>query len=136
GEGSIGEVAVLVDPSGGGIPDGDGPTHAGGGTESLVGQSGFDGPDDLVGLGIGHGTESGHDLPAGRYEELLEVPLDVAGRAGGVGLFDQLPVQRMAGVAIDLDLLGDGEGDAVIRGTECGDLLGTTRLLGTELVAR
>ena len=51
--------------------------------------------------------------PPGRHEELLEVPLDVAGLAVGVGGGGQLGVERMAVVAVDLDLLGQREGHAV-----------------------
>ncbi len=74
-------------------------------------------------------------LARGRDEELLEVPLDVAGLALGVGMGHQLLVERVAILAVDLDLLEHREGHAVGRRAEGGDLLGTARLLGPELVA-
>ena len=51
--------------------------------------------------------------PLGRDEELLEVPLDVAGVALRVGLGGQLVVDGVAPVAVDVDLLEQREGHAV-----------------------
>ena len=57
-------------------------------------------------------------------QELLEVPLDVAGLAVGVGHRGELLVERVAALAVDLDLLDHGERDAVRGRAEGGDLLG------------
>src|ERR1700684_3085385 len=56
------------------------------------GEDGLDGGDDLVGLRLGPGAEPGDDLALRVDEELLEVPLDVAGRAVGVRQLGQLGV--------------------------------------------
>ena len=58
-------------------------------------------------------AEAGDDLAARRDEELLEVPADVAGVALGVGDRRQLLVDRVAGLAVDVDLLEQREVDAV-----------------------
>src|SRR5438105_15913777 len=81
------------------------------------------------------GTEARHHLAVGRDEELLEVPLDVAGLTVGIGLLGQYVVERMAPFAVDLDLLEHRERDPVARRTELRDLLGAARLLLSELVA-
>jgi hypothetical protein len=44
--------------------------------------------------------------------------------------------QRTVGLAVDLDLLAEREGDAVGGGAELGDLVGAAGLLAHELVAR
>src|SRR4051812_47289401 len=41
-------------------------------------QDRLDGRNDLVGFGLGHRPEPADDVAAGRNQELLEVPLDVA----------------------------------------------------------
>ena len=85
--------------------------------------------------GVDHRAEA-RDLAPGGDEELLEVPLDVAVAAVGVGHGGELGVERVAPVAVHLDLLGQRERDAVGGGAERGDLLGAARLLSAELVAR
>ena len=52
-----------------------------------------------------------------------------------VGERDQLLVDRVAAVAVDLDLLEHRERDAVGGRAEGGDLLGGPGLLGAELIA-
>src|ERR1019366_150528 len=101
-----------------------------------AGEVRLDGVDDFGGLRIHHGTEPVLDRAVGRYEELLEVPLDVAGLALGVGEGGQLVVDGTPVVAVDVDLLHHRKGDAVRGRAERGDLLGAAGLLGAELVAR
>src|SRR4051812_47252749 len=100
------------------------------------GEVGLDEGDDLGGLRLGEGPEPGHDLATGGDEELLEVPLDVAAGALRVLHLGELGVQRIAALAVDLDLLEHREGDAVGHRAERGDLLRAARLLAPELVAR
>src|SRR4051794_287487 len=70
-----------------------------------AGQGLLDGLDELGRLRVDHGAEAGR-LATGRDEELLEVPADVTRVAvGGVGRVDELLVQRVAAVAVHLDLL-------------------------------
>src|SRR3954449_9963409 len=99
-------------------------------------QNALDRRGHLVGLGLGHGPEPAHDLALWRHEELLEVPLDVAGLALGVVRRRQALVQLVTIVAVDVDLLGHREGNAVGRRAEGLDLFRRTGLLATELVAR
>src|SRR5690606_15239372 len=95
----------------------------------------LDGGDDLVRLRLDLGREARRDRAVGRDQELLEVPADVAGVAAGVGRADQAPVERVAPLAVDLDLLGHREGDTVGGRAELGDLLRGAGLLAHELVA-
>src|SRR5262249_56156968 len=81
-------------------------------------------------------TEAAHHLAVGGHEELLEVPLDVARLALVVGEHGELLVERVAAVAVHLDLREHRERDAVARLAERRDLVRGTGLLGTELVAR
>src|SRR5262249_30426305 len=81
-------------------------------------------------------AEARHRLAIGRHHELLEVPLHVARLALGVGDRGEDLVDRVALVAVDVDLLHHREGDAVGRAAEGLDLLGGAGLLVTELVAR
>ena len=69
-------------------------------------------------------------------EELLEVPADVAGVPLGIGDGCELVVERVPTGAVHLDLLGKRERHAVRRRAEGRDLLGASRLLLEELVAR
>ena len=77
------------------------------------------------------------DLAVGVDEELMEVPLNVLvvhdGRAD-VRLAHPLP-SGISAAAVDLGLLDDGEGDAVLR-LELDDVRRAARLLVQELVAR
>src|SRR2546421_5494848 len=87
-------------------------------------------------LGRGQGPEAADDLAVAGDEELLEVPLDVAGLALVVGVRRELLVQRVAALPVHLDLLEERERDAVARLAERGDLVRAAGLLGAELVAR
>src|SRR5439155_8342946 len=102
----------------------------------LARERALDALDHLVGLGLGEGAVAGDDLALGRDEELLEVPLDVAGLALGVLDGRELLVEGVTTVAVDLDLLGHREGDPIRRRAEGGDLIRRARLLFAELVAR
>src|SRR3546814_12893131 len=90
---------------------------------------------DVCSSDLDLGAEPG-DLAVGRYQELLEVPGHVAVLALGVWHGGELGVERVLPLAVDLDLLGHREGDAVGGRAEGGDLLGRARLLAHELVAR
>ncbi len=96
----------------------------------------LDGLDDLGRLGLGAGTEPLDDGAVGCDEELLEVPLDVARGALGVGGLGQFLVQRVPVLTVHLDLLEQRERDAVGGGAEGLDLFGGAGLLPHELVAR
>lgn len=86
-------------------------------------------------LGLGGAGPAALDLPVAADEELFKVPLDAA-EAHDAGLLLLEPAEeRVGGVAVDVDLLHDGEGDAVVDLAELLDLLGGARLLGAELVA-
>src|SRR5690606_34522133 len=113
-------------------------THSGG---RLVDEA-LDRLDDSGGGGGRGGGAAGGDGAVGGDEELLEVPLHVPGLGGlleaalvGVGRLDQRGVERVPALAVDLDLLGHREADAVRRGAERLDLLGRAGLLLAELVA-
>src|SRR4051794_6482747 len=100
-----------------------------------AGQGLLDGLDELGRLGVDHRAEADR-LTARRDEELLEVPADVARvPVGRVRRVDELLVERVATVAVHLDLLGHREGDAVRRRAERLDLVRGAGLLLAELVA-
>ena len=77
-----------------------------------------------VASGLDHRREAGDDLAVAADEELLEVPADVAGVALGVGGRRELLVQRVAVVAVHLDLLGERERHVVVGAAERLDLVG------------
>ena len=54
-------------------------------------------------------------------EKLLEVPTDVALFAFNVSHRGKCCVEGVLVVAVDIDLLGEREGDAISRGAERGD---------------
>lgn len=81
------------------------------------------------------GPKASEDLSTRPHQELLEVPLNVTGRAIAVSHLGELAVERMAVVTVDVDLLEQWEGDAVGGRAERGDLFVGTRLLPHELVA-
>lgn len=54
--------------------------------------------------------------------------------AAGVQEVDDFTIERVAVLAVDLDLLRHREGDTVCRRTELGNLLGAARLLAHELI--
>src|SRR4051794_35628638 len=100
-----------------------------------AGQGLLDGLDELGRLGVDHRAEADR-LTARRDEELLEVPADVSRvPVGRVRRVDELLVERVATVAVHLDLLGHREGDAVRRRAERLDLVRGAGLLLAELVA-
>ena len=70
----------------------------------------------------GSSAEPPDDLALAVDQPLLEVPPDVVGRALGVGDTSALEDWVRSG-AVDVDLLRHGEGDAVGRRAELGDLL-------------
>lgn len=75
------------------------------------------------------------DLTVTTDKELLKVPLDElhAEEAGSLAL--EPLVERGSAVAVDLDLLHDGEADTVVDLAEVLDLVIAAGLLGTKLVA-
>src|SRR6266581_2542568 len=96
----------------------------------------LDGGEDLGVVGLGAGAEPGRHGAVGAHQELLEVPLDVAGLAVRVRHRGELVVDGVPPGPVDLDLLEHGEGDPVGRRAELGDLVGRAGLLPAELVAR
>jgi hypothetical protein len=69
-------------------------------------------------------------------QELFKIPLDEL-NAKQTGLFLLEPLEkRVCVVAIDLSLLHDGEGNAVVDLAEALDVIIGTRLLAAELIAR
>ena len=71
-------------------------------------QRGLNGLDDLGCIGLGTRAEAGDHLAVGADEELLEVPLHVAGLARGVGGLGERGIQRVAVIAVDVGLLQQG----------------------------
>lgn len=68
-------------------------------------------------------------------QELLKVPLD-ASEAQQTGLLLlEVDVDGVGVVTVDVDLLENGEGDAVVELAEGGDLVSGSGLLATKLVA-
>jgi hypothetical protein len=112
-------------------------TNPGGGSSrDALREAGLDRGDHGGVVGPG-GRGEPDDLPAvGGHDELLEVPANVAAVARGVGDVGELLVDRVASGAVDVDLLGHREADAVGGAAERLDLLGGARLLRAELVAR
>src|SRR6266567_2774425 len=103
---------------------------------ALAGQARLDRLDDLGRFRVGHRPEPGHDLAIPADQELLEVPLDVARLALGIGHVSQLGVQRMPLRPVDVDLGEQRERDAVAQRAELADVLGRAGLLAAELIAR
>src|SRR5262249_24079155 len=64
---------------------------------------GLDGLDDGRVVGHDRRPEALDDGAVGAHEELLEVPLDVTGAALVVGGGRELVVERVAGIAVDVD---------------------------------
>src|SRR5699024_5347007 len=80
------------------------------------------------------GPEPSHGA-VGQDEELLEVPLDLAGLALGIGYGRQFGVERVLLLAVDLDLAHHREGHAPGGRTVFGDFVVAAELL-QELVYR
>src|SRR5689334_24968925 len=95
----------------------------------------LDRADDALVLGLDLGREPGDDGAVAGDKELLEVPLHVPVGALLIGRPGQGLVDRVALVAVDVDLLGERERHAVRRRAELRDLLGRAGLLAEELVA-
>jgi hypothetical protein len=89
----------------------------------------------LEGLGLGGAGPAALDRSVASDEELFKVPLDaLEAQETGLLLLEPGP-ERVGAVAVDLGLLHDGEGDAVVDLAEALDLLVGPGLLGAELVA-
>lgn len=87
-------------------------------------------------LRLSRGRPAFLDLAVPADEELFKVPLDAL-EAHEAGLLVLEPAEDGAGrVAVDVDLLQDGEGDAVVDLAEALDVVVGAGLLGAELVAR
>ena len=92
--------------------------------------------DDLVELlGGGAGAEAVDDLAVGADEEFGEVPLDELGVEDARGGLFELFEEGVGVVAVDLDALVHGEGDAVVFAAEGGDFVVGAGVLAAELVA-
>src|SRR5580658_7334644 len=126
-------MSKMDAPNGAAATVNDWPGPGGGG--GSAGQVGGDRRDDHRVLGVGARAEAPDDLAGGGDQELLEVPHDVARLALGVGDLGQLGIDRVAAVAVHVDLLEEREGHAVGGRAELGDLLGRARLLAHELIA-
>src|SRR6201995_218866 len=96
----------------------------------------LDGGEHLGGVGLGARLEPGRHGAVRAHQELLEVPLDVAGLTVRVRRRGQHIVDSVPPGAVHLDLLEYREGDPVRGRAELGDLLRRARLLTAELVAR
>jgi hypothetical protein len=81
------------------------------------------------------GSISVDDVTVLINQELLKVPLDSSEAQQTSLLLLQVDVDGVGVVAVDVDLLKNGESDAVVQLTEGGDLVSGTRLLATKLVA-
>ena len=75
------------------------------------------------------------DLTARSDHELLEVPLDFAGFAGGIRRLGELAVERVLVASVHLDLLEHGKGDPVGERAKLFDRVGAAQFL-QKLVAR
>lgn len=89
----------------------------------------------LEGLGLGGAGPAALDLAVAADEELFKVPLDALEAEEARLLLLEPGPERAGAVAVDLGLLHDGEGDAVVDLAEALDLLVGPGLLGAELVA-
>src|SRR5260221_9810639 len=102
----------------------------------LLRQARLDRADELGGLRFGQRPEPAQHLAVAPDQELLEVPLNVAGLAVGVGDLGQLRIQGMLSLPVDDDLGEQRERDPVVHRAELADLLRRAGLLLAELVAR
>lgn len=89
----------------------------------------------LEGLGLGGAGPATLDLAVAADEELLKVPLDALEAHEARLLVLEPLVEGVGAVAVDLDLLHDGEADAVVELAEALDLLVGAGFLAAELVA-
>src|SRR5262245_39855846 len=98
---------------------------------SLSGEGRVEGVADLLRLRRHLAVEEGHDLAVLVHDVLGEVP------GGELAPRSQEAVHgRLVGPRLGDDLREEGEGDAVVLLAELRDLLGGTRLLPAEVVAR
>ena len=89
----------------------------------------------LEGLGLGDAGPAALDLAVLADEELFKVPLDPL-EAHEAGLLVLEPDEEgVRVVAVDVGLLHDGEGDAVVELAEALDVVVGAGLLAAELVA-
>src|SRR5450759_4132260 len=98
------------------------------------GQGSLDQLDDLGRIRLNCRAKAVNDACASD-EELLEVPLHLAGLAPGILRLGQLGVEGVLGASVHPDLLEHGERDGVLLRAELLDGLGAAELL-QELVAR
>src|SRR5271170_2826796 len=89
----------------------------------------------LFRIGCDCGFETLDNVSVAVYQELGEVPLDVAAYAR-FSIFGQISVERRLVGLFDRDLGVDGEGYAVFAGAEGLDLFVGAWFLGTEIVGR
>ena len=90
----------------------------------------------LQGLGLGRAGPAALDLAVPADEKLLKVPLNHL-EAHEAGLLLLEPFEDGVGaVAVDVNLLHDGEADAVVELAELLDLIVGARLLAAKLIAR
>lgn len=88
----------------------------------------------LQALGLGGAGPAALDLAVAADEELFKVPLDAL-EAHDAGLLLLEPLEEgVGGVAVDVNLLHDGEGDAVVDLAEVLDLVVGAGLLAAKLV--
>src|SRR3954468_16586820 len=94
-----------------------------------AGEESVDGGDEFAVVRFRLRAEARRHLTVRCDDELLEVPLDVAAVA------DQPPVERVPAGSVDLDLLGQRKGDAVVRLAEVCYVGRGARLLRAEFIA-
>src|SRR5256885_308063 len=104
--------------------------------DALRRELGLDGRDQRGVVGRHLRAEATHHLAVRRHQELLEVPLHVAGLAIGVGLLLELGEDRVLLRTVHVDLLEQRDPPVVVGVAEVSDLLGRAGLLAHELVAR
>ena len=89
----------------------------------------------LQGVRLGGAGPSALDGAVAADEELLKVPLDaLKAHEAGLLLLEPL-IEGRGAVAVDVDLLHDGEADAIVDLAEVLDVVVGPGLLGAELVA-
>src|ERR1700712_3280372 len=82
-------------------------------TPSLTGERRLNCRNHFVGVRRDRRAKALEHLAIGRHQELLEVPLHIASSAFGVGRLGELGVERVAALAVHLELFGHREGGAV-----------------------
>src|SRR5437016_1091828 len=102
----------------------------------LLGEFPFDRLDERFRLWRHTGPETPYDGTVSCDKKLFEVPLNRSGKLGIGALRGQVLVQITLVPAVDVYFLEHGEGHAITRAAESGNLVSRSRFLLPELIAR